>query len=61
MTLSRYVHLNPVRVKPLSGRGWQAQQAYLRGFAWSSLADYAGWRRGQDWVVKEKILGYVGG
>jgi len=61
LALSRYVHLNPVRVTPLSARGWQVQRDYLRRYAWSSLGDYAGWRRGPDWLVQEKILSYAGG
>jgi len=52
MELSRYIHLNPARAHivkdPLM-------------YPWSSYKDYAGDRKGWDWVKTDWILGQISG
>ena len=50
--LSRYIHLNPVRAH-------MVQDPLL--YPWSSFKDYAGERKGWDWVKTEWILGQING
>lgn len=51
LELSRYIHLNPVRV------GAVADPAHYR---WSSCADYADYRKPHTWLKRNFILGYFG-
>ena len=51
LELSRYIHLNPVRVGAVS-----APEKYR----WSSCADYAGDRTPPEWLKRDFILGYFG-
>jgi putative transposase len=50
MELSRYIHLNPVRAH-------MVKDPLL--YPWSSYKDYAGERRGWNWVKTEWILGQI--
>jgi len=50
MELSRYIHLNPVRAH-------MVKDPLL--YPWSSYQDYAGDRKGWDWVKTEWILGQI--
>ena len=60
LTLSRYVHLNPVRGRVI-GKGTPAERRKrLRGWGWSSYAAYSGLAKGQAWLSQERILGYMG-
>jgi REP element-mobilizing transposase RayT len=61
LELSRYVHLNPVRVASMQKRGSGEQLKYLRKYYWSSLEGYLTQSRAKPWVVYEEVLGYVGG
>lgn len=38
--LSRYIHLNPIRVEQLMGRPAKEKQRYLKQYPWSSLPGY---------------------
>lgn len=49
--LSRYIHLNPVRI------GVVADPEQYR---WSSCAEYAGYRKTHGWLKCDFILGYFG-
>ncbi len=51
LELSRYLHLNPVRVKAVSDPG---------KYRWSSYGAYLGKGREQDWVETKKVLAYFG-
>jgi hypothetical protein len=61
LELSRYVHLNPVRVRPYQGKGVGEQIRYLQGYRWSSLAGYLRSGRKQPWIHYGMVLGQVGG
>ena len=51
LELSRYLHLNPVRVKVVEDPG---------KYRWSSYGAYLGKRGGQDWLDSAEVLGYFG-
>jgi len=61
LELSRYVHLNPVRIKSYQGSGAAERIRYLERYRWSSLAGYLGAAHKQPWVHYEMVLGQIGG
>ena len=52
MELSRYIHLNPWRVR-------SGVKDPLR-YRWSSLRAYVGWEKAPSWLVTDEILGSFG-
>lgn len=61
LSLSRYIHLNPVRGVSL-GRGSPTEKRQrLRRFKWSSYLGYAGLTRPYPFVEEEMVLGELGG
>lgn len=61
LSLSRYVHLNPVRGK-LLGRGDPVERRKrLRAWRWSSYRGYSGLAKAEPWVTQERVLGEIGG
>lgn len=59
-TLSRYVHLNPVRGKTL-GRGEIGERRErLRAWRWSSYRQFAGLEAASGWVREEETFGELG-
>jgi REP element-mobilizing transposase RayT len=50
LKLTRYIHLNPVKVAGLKMRGTAEKLRCLQGYAWSSYPEYAGLRKRQGWV-----------
>jgi putative transposase len=61
LELSRYVHLNPVRIRPYQGKGAREQIRNLEGYRWSSLDGYLKAGKRQPWVCYDMVLGQVGG
>src|SRR6266545_1296161 len=59
--LSRYVHLNPVRIKPHRGKSLSEQWRLLERYGWSSLPGYLDRSRRQRWVKYEEVLAESGG
>ena len=59
--VSRYIHLNPVRVRLRSGMGMDEKKKYLRNYDWSSYGDYLSRDGRSDFVRVEEVLGYLGG
>ena len=49
--LSRYIHLNPVRISAV---------ADPVNYRWSSCADYADFRKPPNWLKRDFILGFFG-
>lgn len=49
-TVSRYIHLNPVRVKGMITKPVKEKLAYLKEYRWSSFAGY---------ITKGKTVGFV--
>jgi putative transposase len=61
LTLSRYLHLNPVRGRVI-GRGDAVERRKrLREWRWSSYAAYSGLAPTPSWLSEERILGEIGG
>jgi len=61
LELSRYVHLNPIRILPLRQKNTQVQRRYLENYPWSSLSGYLDAQRKQSWVAYDAVLGQTGG
>lgn len=60
LELSRYVHLNPVRIGTWKRLRYQDQVGQLWRYAWSSLPGYVSARRQVPWVTYEHVLSYCG-
>lgn len=61
LKLSRYVPLNPVKIKSVAGQDLETRLQSLRHYAWSSHRAYTGVVKGPDWLVMEPLLRLVGG
>lgn len=61
LELSRYVHLNPVRVGKFRRADYRAQWQYLRGYPWSSVLGYVNEKWTVDFVDYDMVLDMVGG
>jgi putative transposase len=61
LSLSRYVHLNPVR-GPVIGKGDPLERRKrLRVWPWSSYRGYSGLARPAPWMSEERVLGEMDG
>ena len=61
LALSRYVHLNPVRVEAMEHKPPEEQIHYLEHYPWSSFAGYIGRGPAMDFVDYGPMLGAMGG
>jgi putative transposase len=61
LELSRYVHLNPIRIKPKNQWPEKERIRELRQYRWSSLPGYLDRKRRELWITYEAVLDYVGG
>ncbi|MFH1674325.1 MAG: transposase, partial [Pseudomonadota bacterium] len=61
MGLSRYIHLNPVRIKKYSQVEIEEKRKILKGYAWSSYAGYTHLRNRQPFAHYSEILDMAGG
>jgi putative transposase len=61
LSLSRYVHLNPVRGKVIGKGNPLERRKRLRAWRWSSYRSYSGLARGEPWVSEERVLGGLSG
>ena len=59
--LSRYVHVNPVRIGTQKMKSPDQQLRLLEKYRWSSLAGYLASRHKQAWVIYHEVLGQFGG
>lgn len=59
--LSRYVHLNPVRIRPQKGKSVTEQWRCLEKYPWSSLPGYLDSSQRQRWLNYQEVLGESGG
>jgi REP-associated tyrosine transposase len=59
--LSRYVHLNPIRIRPNRSRSLSEQWRLLERYRWSSLPGYLDPSKRQRWVNYEEVLAESGG
>ncbi|MBN1506203.1 MAG: transposase [Sedimentisphaerales bacterium] len=60
LSLTRYVHLNPVRVGSVSKKPLAEKVKLLRGYEWSSYGGYAGLRAKEGWVDYGPLRELVG-
>jgi len=59
--LTRYIHLNPVRVARLRGASLKERRQALRTYRWSSFASLVGLRLGPAWLDADAALaGWAG-
>ena len=61
LKLSRYVHLNPVKVKEMAGKPLEELVAKLRDYPWSTYQSYTGIRPGNKFVDYEPMLSLMDG
>ena len=61
LELSRYIHLNPVRIRGHSHLGVEEKRKILKEYPWSSYAGYIHLRKRHPFVCYSEILGMVGG
>jgi REP element-mobilizing transposase RayT len=59
--LSRYIHLNPVKVKGIKGMEEKEKLRYLKSYNWSSLPGYINRRAKQQFVDYALVLEEYGG
>jgi hypothetical protein len=59
--LSRYIHLNPVRIKALEKTEPREKYKRLKSYSWSSLPGYLQKRKKQHFVSYNLVLGDFGG
>jgi hypothetical protein len=57
LSLSRYVHLNPVRGRAIGRGELRARRQRLRAYRWSSLRGYVGLERPFKFISEELVLG----
>lgn len=60
LELSRYVHLNPVRVGKYRKLSCHEQMQYVEQYWWSSLPGYLNKRKSVEFVVYDMVLSVVG-
>jgi REP element-mobilizing transposase RayT len=60
LTLSRYVHLNPVRGAVIGKGSPVERRKRLREWGWSSYPSYAGLGKSEPWLEQKRILGELG-
>ena len=58
ISLIRYIHLNPVRVRAMSGRPVLEKQRILDAFPWSSHRSYAGLATDASWLTTDWMRYY---
>lgn len=60
LSLSRYIHLNPVHIKRIKALPLQEQRRHLRLYHWSSYRAYIGRGKTPDWLLPGPILALCG-
>lgn len=61
LVLSRYIHLNPVKIKKINKLPISGQIEYLRHYRWSSNLGYGLLRYREDFTCYRDVLEYTGG
>lgn len=61
MEVTRYVHLNPVRIKKNETLSLQELRKHLRTYRWSSYPDYIRKTIRYPWLSREEVLSSFGG
>ena len=58
--VSRYIHLNPIRVKAFRKKGAEEKWNALLGIKWSSLPGYLALRKRENFIKYDTVLGHMG-
>jgi len=61
LALTRYVHLNPVRVGSVKDMPIEEKIKYLRSYRWSTYQSYTGRRKGLEFVEYGPVLAQMSG
>jgi len=61
MEVSRYVHLNPVRIRKNELLSERELRNQLRDYSWSSYPEYLRRESQYPWLSREEVLNYFGG
>jgi REP element-mobilizing transposase RayT len=61
LSLSRYIHLNPVRVRAVEKLPLADRVQFLRSYRWSSYPGYIGRRKKLEFVCSGPVLGQMSG
>jgi REP element-mobilizing transposase RayT len=61
LKLSRYVHLNPVKIAAMASKPLEERRTYLREYAWSSFRGYVGLGARNEFVDYGAVLAMMGG
>ena len=61
LALSRYVHLNPVKVKKMRNKPLEERLSYLQHYMWSSYAGYIDKSKQQSYVEYAPVLSEMSG
>lgn len=61
LTLSRYLHLNPVKVKAQREKSAGEQRQFLRQYPWSSYLEVIEPKKRSEYLASERVLECVGG
>jgi putative transposase len=59
--ISRYIHLNPIRMRLTSGMTLQEKKRYLRNYRWSSYGGYISTRDRKPFLRVGEVLAHFGG
>ena len=59
--VSRYIHLNPIRVSFKSGMTFDEKRKHLRNYQWSSYGGYLSQGARRGFLRVEEVLSYFGG
>ena len=61
LALSRYIHLNPIKIKQVKKLKISEQIDFLKKYSWSSNLGYGLLRQRKEFVCYSNVLGYLGG
>ena len=59
LRLTRYVHLNPVRIERLREAPPEEKREWLGGYRWSSYPSYVGLASAQSWMTYEGLKAFA--
>ncbi len=61
LEVSRYINLNPIRVRAKSGHAIEEKEKFLRGYRWSSYRGYLEPKNRADFLKFDEVLKEFGG
>jgi len=61
LNLSRYIYLNPIKVKEVRAKSRNEKRIFLRRYKWSSYSEVLEPKKRSKYLKSERVLEYVGG